>query len=132
MDELLRYPRPVVAVINGDRPRSDRLADALRDCGFWPATLTYDEIRSGPVSMVDFVDHCAPDAVIYELRPPVARRWIGLHFVRNLFPDCRWVLVGARPAPGPAIAGALAGMELVTHPSTIREIVSAVQRTLAG
>ena len=132
MDELLRFPRPVVAVINGERHRTARLADALRDCGYFPATFTHEEIAAGPVSVVDFVDHCAPDAVVYELQPPVTRRWIGLQFVRNLFPNCRWVLVGPRPPTGQAIAGALAGIELVSQPSTVREIVAAVQRALAG
>ena len=132
MDELLRHPRPVVAVINADPRRTARMADALRDCGFWPATLTYDEVRSGPVSVIDYLDHCAPDAVIYELEPPVARRWIGLQFFRNLFPQCRWVLVGPRPPAGQAIAGALAGMELVSQHASVPDIVAAVQRALSG
>jgi hypothetical protein len=130
MDELLRFPRPVVAVINGERARTARLADALRDCGYFPATFTIDEIAAGPVTVVDFVEHCAPDAVVYELQQPVSRRWIGLQFVRNLFPHCRWVLVVPRSAQ--VIASALAGIELVARPSTVGETVLAVQRALAN
>jgi hypothetical protein len=130
MDELLRFPRPVVAVINGEAMRSNRLADALRDCGYFPATLTCEEIAMGPVSVVDFVDHCAPDAVIYELQPPFTNRWLGLQFVKNLFPDCGWVLVA--PQRALTLAGALAGIELVTQPATVQEIVGAVNRALSG
>jgi DNA-binding response OmpR family regulator len=73
---------PVVAVFSADED-TVLLRPHLRDVGYEPVGAYVREIRDGTVDVLAFLRAHRPDAVVYEVEPPLKANWNFVRLIRN-------------------------------------------------
>ena len=73
---------PVVAVFSADED-TVLLRPYLRQAGYEPVGAYVREIREGVVDVLAFLREQRPDAVIYDLEPPLKANWNFVRLIRN-------------------------------------------------
>ena len=73
---------PVVAVFSADED-TVLLRPLLRDAGYEPVGAYVREIRNGTVDVLAFLREHRPDAVVYDVEPPLKANWNFVRLIRN-------------------------------------------------
>ena len=73
---------PVVAVFSADED-TVLLPPYLRDAGYEPVGAYVREIRNGTVDILAFLREYRPDAVVYDVEPPLKASWNFVRLIRN-------------------------------------------------
>lgn len=73
---------PVVAVFSADED-TVLLRPLLRDAGYEPVGAYVREIRSGAVDVLAFLREHRPEAVVYDVEPPLKANWNFVRLIRN-------------------------------------------------
>lgn len=73
---------PVVAVFSADED-TVLLRPLLRDAGYEPVGAYVREIRNGTVDVLAFLREHRPDAVVYDVEPPLKTNWNFVRLIRN-------------------------------------------------
>ena len=73
---------PVVAVFSADED-TVLLRPQLREAGYEPVGAYVREIRDGTVDVLAFLRDHRPDAVVYDVEPPLKPNWNFVRLIRN-------------------------------------------------
>lgn len=73
---------PVVAIFSADED-TVLLRPQLRDAGYDPVGAYVSEIRQGTVNVLAFLRAHRPDAVVYDVEPPLKANWNFVRLIRN-------------------------------------------------
>lgn len=119
----------VVAVFSADED-TVLLRPHLRDAGYEPVGAYVREIRDGRVDVLAFLREHRPDAVVYDVEPPLKANWNFVRLIRNAagVRNSRFILLTSDKRGLERTIGRGAVNELVfARPYDLAEILRAVR-----
>ncbi|RYD95039.1 MAG: response regulator [Sphingobacteriales bacterium] len=125
--------RPTVIFVDDDPDDGGLLHDAFQQCG---CTAELIELRSGAefLSLMDLRrGNPPPDLVLLDLNMPVLDGWETLRRFRSVFPayTVPVIMYTTSASPLDREKGVEQGVEVVTKPSSIREIYHFAERLVS-
>ena len=120
-----------IAVFNASDDTVNMLKDALTARGHMAIGGHVDNVKSGEVDFIQFMETHNPDGVIWDIAPPYDRNWRFFKLLRTTAPmdGCAVVLTTTNKKNLDALAGHDTGaIEIIGKPYDIELIVDSVER----
>jgi CheY-like chemotaxis protein len=120
-----------VAVFNSSDDTVEMLTMFLSEKGWHAVGGHADQVKSGEVDFIAFLETHKPDALIWDIAPPYDRNWRFFQLLRSIraLEDCTVVLTTTHKQHLDDLAGEATGaIEIIGKPYDLRTIVDAVTR----
>jgi DNA-binding response OmpR family regulator len=120
-----------VAVFNASDDTLAMLEALLSQRGYRAVVGEADQVKSGQVDFIDFLNKHRPDALIWDIAPPYDRNWNFFQLVRDLrtLAGCALVLTTTHKQHLDTLAGQdTRALEVIGKPYDLELIVDAVSQ----
>ena len=120
-----------VAIFNASDDTVAMLSVLLSEAGYRVVSGQVDEVKSGAMDFIAFMDTHQPDAIIWDIAPPYDRNWTFFKLLRSIGPLANRAIVLTTTSTEhlESVAGKQTGaIELVGKPYDLNVIVAAVAR----
>ena len=124
-------PTLTVAVFNASDDTVEMLKTLLSESGYRAVSGEVDEVKSGKLDFIAFMETHNPDAVIWDIAPPYDRNWNFFKLLRTIGPLAgrAIILTTTHKEHLDALAGHDTGaIEIVGKPYDLQVIADAVSR----
>jgi CheY-like chemotaxis protein len=122
-----------VAIFNASADTVEMLMHMLSLRGHRVIAGSVDEVKSGELDLIDFVETHHPDALVWDVAPPYDRNWRILKLVRSLrqLQQCPVIVTTTNRERLDALVGLDTGaLEIAGKPYDIELIVSQAERAV--
>jgi DNA-binding NarL/FixJ family response regulator len=127
-----RAGKPVIAVFNASDDTVDLRRTFLEEQGFQTVVGHIPDLKKGELDLVGFIEHHAPDVIVYDISPPYDANWTFLRLVRSAEPvrDRRFVITTTNKPALDKLVGATEAIEIIGKPYDLRQVEAAVRSAL--
>jgi CheY-like chemotaxis protein len=133
IEDSVPAPTHTVAIFNASDDTVQMLKVLLTDRGYRTLSGMTDQVKSGELDFVGFLETQKPDAIIWDIAPPYDRNWNFFTLVRTAegLRHCHIVLTTTNKKHLDSLAGLETGaIEIVGKPYDLQAIADAVTRGL--
>jgi DNA-binding response OmpR family regulator len=118
-----------VAIFNASDDTVEMLKVLLSERGYRAVSGRVDDVKSGELDFIAYLETHRPDAIIWDIAPPYDRNWNFFKLLRSVGPleNCSIVLTTTHKQHLDSLAGEQTGaMEIIGKPYDLGVIVDAV------
>ena len=122
-------PTRTIAIFNASDDTVEMLRQVLSGHGYTAVDGQVDDVKSGKLDLLTFIDTHKPDAMIWDIAPPYDRNWTFFNLLRTTtaLVDCPVVLTTTNKQRLDELVGPDSGaLEIVGKPYDLELIVASV------